>query len=123
MSFHLQEGAIKQHHLQHHGTNITRDNIVNNTKIITQCSDHRKLQVLEAVYIRERAPIINIQTNMTSKIPLFDGSPPGNRGENRTPASLTLNTPGQVSQVNQPPPPVRRSERIRQAQRDLTQPP
>ena len=69
LSLHLQHGAIKQHHREHHLSTIDRDTIINNTEIISHCSDLRKLKMLEAVLIREKAPIINIQSNMTSATP------------------------------------------------------
>ena len=69
---HLQSGAIQQHHVQMHGQKITRDTIVRDTRVIARCGNKRKLEVLEAVYIRELKPHINIQMNMIGRVPLFD---------------------------------------------------
>ena len=69
---HLQAGAIKQHHLQHHGTPLTREDLVNNTNILTRCKDHRKLAILESVFIKSTHPKINIQMNVISRFALFD---------------------------------------------------
>lgn len=67
------------HHEQKHGTRLTREIIVNNTRIITSCSYQRRLQISEAIHIREKAPVINIHTNMNTTIQLFDGLPIGYR--------------------------------------------
>ena len=74
LTMHQQEGAIKQHHRQHHGQELDRETLVNSTKIIGYSRDPRRLQLLEAIYIREKAPSINIQSNMVSSIPLFNSS-------------------------------------------------
>ena len=74
LTLHLQDGAIKQHLRQQHKTEVSRDNLVSCTKIIASSKDHRRLQLLEAMHIREKAPAINIQSNMTSTIALFNSS-------------------------------------------------
>ena len=116
LSLHLQHGAIKQHHMRHHQTDIDRKTIVDNTYIISQCSNLRKLKMLEAVYIRERAPIINIQSNLTSAIPLFNNSI-RHKGtcHPRTSAQVTLPTPAPAPGPTLAAPTLRRSARVRAA--------
>ena len=74
LTLHLQRGAIHNHHQQYHHSKLDRSTIVNNTRIISQANDVRKLKMLEAVFIRDKAPVINIQSNMVSAIPLFNNS-------------------------------------------------
>lgn len=82
LTLHLQDGGIKQHSRRTHGREISRGEIVNNTEIISNDSDKRRLRVLEAVFIRDRRPAINTQANMVSTIKLFDGLPLNSRVNN-----------------------------------------
>ena len=97
LSLHLQHGAIKQHQEKYHSTVLDRETIVNNTRIVTQCNDLAKLRMLEAVYIRERSPTINIQANMTTAIPLFNSS---TRHKDTNPSVRNFQAP-----TGSPPPP------------------
>ena len=66
---HLQSGTPKTHTLQEHNMCLTREMLVANTTIIDNCSDKRRLQVMEALHIQEKKPIMNVQIGSTS-IPL-----------------------------------------------------
>ena len=79
ITMHLQEGGPKKHLADKHGTRLTRRDMVANTVIIGRCNDRRRLQALEAVYIRDCDPLINRQVNARGTLSLFDGAPLGAR--------------------------------------------
>ena len=72
MTLHLQDGAPKKHTEKFHKQKLTRSMIVDNTSIIARCMDRRRLTVLEAVYIRDRDPVINRQMNLMGDLSLYD---------------------------------------------------
>ena len=76
---HLQDGGPKRHVLDKHGARLTRDDMVTNTQILCRCTVPNKLQVLEAVFIRDYDPTINRQVNARGKLQLFEGAPLGAR--------------------------------------------
>ena len=59
LSCHLQEGAIYKHFQQEHSKPLTRDVIVESTKILDTASDTLRLRFLEALYILELKPTLN----------------------------------------------------------------
>ena len=59
LSCHSQEGAIFNHFIQQHRRRPTREEMVNNTKIIHQASDDTRLSFMEALLIREHRPTLN----------------------------------------------------------------
>ena len=61
LTMHLQDGAPKSHMREKHDSNITRKQLVENTKILKSCSDQRQLTILEALFIREYSPALNRQ--------------------------------------------------------------
>ena len=61
LTFHLSNGAIKQHLLSNHGTAITRKMLEENTNIIDTCKYVRRLHIAEALYIKENSPKLNTQ--------------------------------------------------------------
>ena len=72
LSFHLQNGAIKEHFLDKHNRNITRAEIVNYTKARFYERDVRRLEILESLIIRFEDPDINRQdTGKRRKLHLF----------------------------------------------------
>ena len=79
LTMHLQDGGPKRHHLKEHAKRLTRDDLVSNTKILCRCSIPKKLQILEAVYIRDYDPTINRQVNARGKLQLFEGPPLASR--------------------------------------------
>ena len=76
ITMHLQEGAPKHHVLTKHKQTLNRRVMVENTSILCKDTNRRKLKVLEAVYIRDKDPNINRQSNMRGTIWLCDGQPP-----------------------------------------------
>ena len=59
-NFEVFEGRLrwtKQHSLDNHNLTITRDDLVNNTKILCDESDHNKLSIIEALSDPKNAPI------------------------------------------------------------------
>ena len=83
LSFHLQNGAIKNHFLEKHTRKITRGEIVACTKSRYFERDILRLQILESLIIRYEDPEINKQeTGKRRKLLLFGStvlttSPPG----------------------------------------------
>ena len=75
ITMHLQDGAPKQHVRAKHHETLTRSTMVENTNILVKNSNRRKLKVLEAVYIRDKDPLINRQSNMIGTIWLCDSKP------------------------------------------------
>ena len=72
---HLQNGAPDKHIKSTHNSSLTRNMMVENTSILTRCTNRKKLMVLEAVYIRDRDPLINRQMDMRGTLSLHDGRP------------------------------------------------
>ena len=75
---HMQDGGPKRHH-EAHDTPLTRQMLIDSTTILARCQNRRKLQVLEAIYIRDADPFINRQVNARGTLLLFDGPPPAAR--------------------------------------------
>ncbi|XP_076056346.1 uncharacterized protein LOC143034295 [Oratosquilla oratoria] len=69
LSYHLSSGAPKTHLRQEHHENITRQMLTENTEIITTCPDTRRLPILEALYIKELNPNLNIQSSDLQALP------------------------------------------------------
>ena len=63
LTMHKQFGAIKTHMQDKHGTTLTRQHLVDNTKIIHSNRDPRRIEIIEAIHIRDFAPTINSQKN------------------------------------------------------------
>ena len=58
---HLVTGDPKRHAIENHNLTLTRDDLVNNTKIILNEFNHNKLCIMEALRIRKLQPSINSQ--------------------------------------------------------------
>ena len=72
---HLQSGAIQDHTRDAHNTNLTRDMLVKNTKILKKEIDTNRLHIYEALLIRKRKPIINNQnTGIIRILKLFSAA-------------------------------------------------
>ena len=71
LTMHLAEGAPKAHMLSVHKRPLTRTDLTENTSIIAACTDQKKLFILEALHIRERAPSLNVQSNTATTLQLF----------------------------------------------------
>jgi len=69
---HLGNGAIKDHFQQTHDMTLTRNTIVDCTKITRRESNITRLQIAEAVIILSDDPLINRQdTGKTRTLKLF----------------------------------------------------
>ena len=71
LTMHLADGAPKEHMQREHNTRITRQMLTMNTEVIASAYDSRKLQVLEALFIHEEAPILNRQMQQTFTLSLW----------------------------------------------------
>ena len=78
ISGHLQSGAPKQHTLTEHNTELSRTQMVQNTKILYHVPDFHRLTIMEALLIRQNKPIINQQdTGVIRTLQLFTNYNPG----------------------------------------------
>ena len=66
---HLATGAPKKHLREEHSIAITRKTLEDNTEIIDGCNDTRRLNILEALYIKENNPKLNIQAEDLQALP------------------------------------------------------
>ena len=69
LTFHLAAGAPKKHLREEHGTQLTREILEENTEILEICGDSRRLAILEALYIIEMDPKLNIQADDLKSLP------------------------------------------------------
>jgi hypothetical protein len=58
-----QHASIKKHHKDLHCSNITGSQILPNVTVLSKSNCKVDLLVMEALFIRQEKPIINIQTN------------------------------------------------------------
>ena len=65
---HLQQGAIKQHTINMHHTDLTRQMLTQNTKIIHKENNNNRLQIKEALLIKKTRPTINKQYTGSDRI-------------------------------------------------------
>ena len=63
LTMHKQSGAIKTHMQETHNTTLTRQHLVDNTTIIHSNRDPRRIEITEAIHIRDNTPGINSQKN------------------------------------------------------------
>ena len=71
LTMHLRDGAPRDHTTQIHHRQITRQDLTDNTTILTMCNNRRRLQVLEALYIRRDKPKLNKQLSSCVTLSLF----------------------------------------------------
>ena len=71
LTMHLRDGAPHDHTAQTHNRHITRRDQTDNTTILTTCNDKRRLQVLEALFIRKEKPKLNKQILSCITLSLF----------------------------------------------------
>ena len=74
LTMHLQNGAPSEHMLQVHKKHITRKDLTENTMILRNMHDKRRLPVLEALLIREKQPHLNKQVRSCVTLELFQGT-------------------------------------------------
>ena len=63
LTMHKQSGAIKAHMQEEHDTALTRQQLVDNTTIIHSNRDPRRVEIMEAIHIRDLTPALNAQKN------------------------------------------------------------
>jgi hypothetical protein len=61
LTMHLASGGPKIHSEVNHKQKLTRAQLVDNTTIIRSCNDYTRLQIMEAIIIKQQAPTINNQ--------------------------------------------------------------
>jgi len=61
VTMHLASGGPKKHMEQNHQLQLTRQDLVNNTKIRERVNDYTRLQIVEAILIQKERPSINSQ--------------------------------------------------------------
>ena len=71
LTMHLRDGAPHDHTAQVHHRHITRQDLTDNTTILTSCTNRRRLQVLEALFIRKQKPKLNKQLVSCITLKLF----------------------------------------------------
>ena len=87
---HYYSGSIKQHFIEHHNINPTKQQIADNTKIIAKANDEFRLTVKEAILILQHSPIINRQfENFQHTLKLHRHRPPNNHPATTTNSTLT----------------------------------
>ena len=69
---HLQNGGPQQHTERQHNTRLTRQELLNNTKILARATGLRRLVALETILIREHDPAINRQTSSRGTLQLYE---------------------------------------------------
>ena len=69
LTCHLRNGGPSLHMEFAHQRKITRKDLVDNTKIIDRTDNFRKLQMMEALYIKDKEPSINKQLKSTEAFP------------------------------------------------------
>ena len=69
LTYHLQNGAPKQHYNSAHKCTLTRSQLEQGTSILTREMDVRRLMILEALLIKEKCPTINLQTDDLHALP------------------------------------------------------
>lgn len=88
ITMHLQAGGPKTHTEKVHGTRLTRHDMTSSMQILAATSDKRRLQVLEAIYIRQLDPSINAQVNAQGTLLLYDGPQLAHRIAGSSPTTL-----------------------------------
>ena len=71
LTMHLGNGAIKDHMLEKHNSNIGRELLVNHTEILRQHSDTFRMLIHEALHIKFHNPDLNRQDTGSTKILLL----------------------------------------------------
>ena len=72
LTMHKREGAIKAHAKHTHDRELTRADLVKNTEILATCNDHRRIWILEALYIREFTPEMNKQVKSKVQLAMWN---------------------------------------------------
>ena len=68
LTMHLASGGPKQHAQENNNLTLTRNDLVSNTKIIYDQSNHNKLSIMEALLIKKLQASINKQCTGINRI-------------------------------------------------------
>lgn len=71
LTMHKTRGAIKDHIETVHRTQITRQILDKNTEVLRTVPDQKRLWILEALYLREYSPVINVQGESNEELTLW----------------------------------------------------
>ena len=72
LTMHAQNGSILKHFRSEHGCAPSREQLIENTQIITRAADRYKLTIKEALLILKESPSLNIQfENFTNILKLY----------------------------------------------------
>ena len=69
LTCHLSNGGPSMHTEAVHNRKIKRQDLLDGTKIIDKSDEYRKLQIMEALYIKELEPTINKQIKSNFSLP------------------------------------------------------
>ena len=69
LSYHLSNGAPKNHTQKMHKVKLERAHLEENTEIIAMCNDKRRLEIIEALFIKELNPNLNCQKTDLQALP------------------------------------------------------
>ena len=72
LTYHKQNGELEKHMRETHHRKITRQELVDNTKILDFEQNRKRLRILEAAYIQLLRPTLNIQRDHEGIITLHD---------------------------------------------------
>ena len=71
LTMHLREGAPKEHLMEKHNHAITRSDLTANTFIVGGINGRTRVQIMEALYIRQLRPSLNVQRQSCQTLNLF----------------------------------------------------
>ena len=72
LTMHLQNGAIAKHMRDAHDRDVTRQELIQNTKILAHEHNRKRLIILEACFIRALIPSMNTQQDIQGVCTLYD---------------------------------------------------
>ncbi|KAG0719991.1 hypothetical protein GWK47_049358 [Chionoecetes opilio] len=107
LTCHLTSGATKSHLLEKHGITITTKCLEENTEMVDMCADVRRLPILQALYIKDIHPKLNVQAYDLQALP----SMKRNKGSDIQPTE-TQSKEEQKSSTNERRPLTREAARI-----------
>jgi len=72
LTYHLQDGALKEHVSKHHHATLTRQNLEDHISVVAALQDYHRLSIYEALMILKLRPSINRQQdNFHNPLKLF----------------------------------------------------
>ena len=68
---HKTRGPIKEHTETAYGARLTRELLDKSTEVFRTVQDQKRLWILEALYLREYTPVINVQGESREELTLW----------------------------------------------------